>query len=105
MGEGINRRRGETIAHGRLKRLALLWAQAHNYSACAFEVSLPQCRYRADLAAYRSSSKGPGTTAIFECKQALTDLRRDNCAAIATRQRLDKVQRRRQILEQHLRIH
>ena len=45
--------RGETDTHVRLKRLALLWAQANGYSACAAEVSLPQCRYRADVAAYR----------------------------------------------------
>jgi hypothetical protein len=105
MGAGVNNRHGETVAHARLKRLALLWAQAHNYSACAFEVTLPRCRYRADLAAYRPTSNGLGSTAIFECKQALVDLRRDNCRTTATRQRLEKVQRRRQILERHLRIH
>ena len=33
--------RGETATHARLKRLALLWAQAHGYSACAVEVTLP----------------------------------------------------------------
>ena len=46
-------RRGETETHIRLKRLAIIWAQAQGYSACAAEVSLPQCRYRADVAAYR----------------------------------------------------
>ena len=53
MGAGITSRRGETAAHSHLKRLAFLWAQAQGYSACAMEVSLPQCRYRADVAAYR----------------------------------------------------
>ncbi|MEY2561531.1 MAG: hypothetical protein QOG51_1946, partial [Verrucomicrobiota bacterium] len=72
-------RRGETDQHIRLKRLALVWAQANGYSICAAEVSLPQCRYRADVAAYRADGKGPGATAIFECKQARPDLRRDNC--------------------------
>ena len=105
MGAGVNNRRGETVAHARLKRLALLWAQAHDYSACALEVSLPQCRYRADVAAYRPRSNGLGSTAVFECKQALVDLRRDNCRTTVTRQRLENVQRRRQILEKHLRIH
>ena len=52
-------RRGETEAHLGLKRLALLWAQANGYSACAAEVSLPQCRYRADVAAYRRSGRRP----------------------------------------------
>ena len=45
--------RGETAAHARLKRLALIWAQARGYSACAVEVTLPRCRFRADIAAYR----------------------------------------------------
>ena len=93
--------RGETARHLRLKRLALIWAQAHGYSACALEVSLPRCRYRADVAAYRDLQ----CTAIFECKQALVDLRRDNGSTFATEQRLDAVYRRRQILEKHLRVH
>jgi hypothetical protein len=103
MGEELSKRRGETAAHSRLKRLAFLWAQVQGYTAGALEVSLPHCRYRADVAAYR-----PGTamaTAIFECKQARPDLRRDNCATLETRQRLETVYRRRQVLEKHLRIH
>jgi hypothetical protein len=98
-------RRGETETHLRLKRLALLWAQANGYSACAVEVSLPQCRYRADVAAYRPQPKQPGVTAIFECKQARADLRRDNCCSGATRDRLLSVSRRREVLEKHLRVH
>jgi hypothetical protein len=98
-------RRGETDTHVRLKRLALLWAQAKGYSACAAEVSLPQCRYRADVAAYRPQPRQPGVIAIFECKQALADLRRDNCCSDATRERLRSVSRRREVLEKHLRIH
>jgi len=98
-------RRGETATHVRLKRLAILWAQAQGYSACAAEVTLPQCRYRADVAAYRPQPKQAGITAIFECKQALPDLRRDNCCGDATRERLRSVSRRRDVLEKHLRIH
>lgn len=98
-------RRGETVAHNQLKRLAVLWAQAHGYSACAMEVSLPKCRYRADVAAYRPEASGLGSTAIFECKQALVDLRRDNCSSVHTRKRLETVCRRRQVLEKNLRIH
>jgi hypothetical protein len=101
----IEIRRGETAAHGNLKRLAFLWAQAQGYCACAMEVGLPQCRYRADVAAYRPESNGSESTAIFECKQALPDLRRDNCQSDATRRRLETVCQRRQILEKHLRIH
>ena len=98
-------RRAETEAHLRLKRLALLWAQANGYSACAAEVTLPQCRYRADVAAYRSRAREQTVTAIFECKQALPDLRRDNCQTAAARERLASVNRRLQILEKHLRVH
>jgi hypothetical protein len=98
-------RRAETEAHVRLKRLALLWAQANRYTACAAEVTLPQCRYRADVAAFRSRAKEPTVTAIFECKQALPDLRRDNCQAAAARERLRSISRRREVLEKHLRIH
>lgn len=105
MDEGIIRERAETPAHARLKRLALVWAQARGFSACALEVTLPQCRYRADLAAYRQEPNGIGATAIFECKQAFPDLRRDNCCSATTRERLETVFRRRQILEKHLRVH
>ena len=103
MGAGLSK--GETATHARLKRLALLWAQAQGYSACALEVSLPHCRYRADVAAYRPKPSGLGLTAIFECKQALPDLRRDNCCSVAVRARLETVYRRRQILERNLRVH
>lgn len=102
---GARLTRGETETHARLKRLTLLWAQAQGYSACAFEVSLPRCRYRADIAAYRSSPNGIGSTVVFECKQALPDLRRDNCCSAAARERLETICRRRQVLEKHLRVH
>jgi hypothetical protein len=98
-------RRSETEAHVRLKRLALLWAQANRYTACGAEVSLPQCRYRADVAAYRSRPREQTVTAIFECKQALPDLRRDNCESAAARERLRSLSRRREVLEKHLRVH
>jgi hypothetical protein len=107
MDQGIatSGRRGETAAHANLKRLAVLWAQAHGYSACAVEVKLPRCRYRADVAAYRPQPKGIGCTAIFECKQARPDLRKDNYLSVVSRARLETVYRRRQILEKNLRIH
>lgn len=105
MDTAVGSRRAETEAHLRLKRLALLWAQANGYSACAAEVSLPQCRYRADVAAYRARLREQTVTAIFECKQALPDLRRDNCETATTRERLRSLARRREILEKHLRVH
>jgi len=96
---------GETPAHLRLKRLALIFAQQRGYSACALEVSLPRCRYRADVAAYRPNGKQIGTTAVFECKQALVDLRRDNGCTATTLRRLEKVHQRREVLERNLRVH
>lgn len=97
--------RSETQTHLRLKRLAFLWAQAQGFSACAMEVSLPKCRYRADVAAYRSHPRQIGSTAVFECKQALCDLRRDNCQSDSARRRLEAICKRRQLLEMRLRAH
>lgn len=105
MAAGIKRARGETERHVQLKRLAFLWAQAQGFSACALEVSLPKCRYRADVAAYRLAPETIGSTAIFECKQALCDLRRDNCRSEAAREQLEVICQRRQLLEQRLRTH
>jgi hypothetical protein len=96
---------GESEAHLELKRLALIWAQENGYPIAALEVSLPQCRYRADVAAYRPEKTGLGFTAIFECKQSGADLHRDDCRDPTTRARLESAYRRRQILEKHLRIH
>src|SRR5438067_13153648 len=105
MAEELKSRRGETAAHAGLKRLALLWAQSRGYSVCAFEVQLPRCRFRADLAGYRPNGEEIGTTAIFECKQAFLDLRRDNGCSAVTVKRLEKALHRRQVLENTLRIY
>ena len=101
----ITGRHGETTQHARLKQLAFVWAQTHGFSACAMEVTLPRCRYRADMAAYRSVPKQIGSTAVFECKQALCDLRRDNCHSETARLRLEAIYNRRQVLEARLRTH
>jgi hypothetical protein len=96
---------GETARHARLKRLAFLWAQAQGFSACAMEVSLPKCRYRVDVAAYRAHPKQTGATAIFECKQTLCDLRRDNCQSESAHRHLEAICKRRQSLEASLHAH
>src|SRR3954470_11846514 len=101
----VTGRHGETTQHARLKQLAFIWAQTHGFSACAMEVTLPCCRYRADLAGYRSIPKQIGSTAVFECKQALCDLRRDNCRSDSARERLEAICNRRQVLEARLRTH
>jgi hypothetical protein len=69
------------------------------------EVSLPKCRYRADVATCRWRQNKIGSTAIFECKQALCDLRRDNCHSEAALRRLELICKRRQILEARLHEH
>ena len=105
MAAGVTSRQGETTQHARLKQLAFIWAQTHGFSACAMEVTLPRCRYRADMAGYRSVPKQIGSTAIFECKQALCDLRRDNCRSDCARERFEAICNRRHVLETHLRTH
>jgi hypothetical protein len=57
------------------------------------------------LAAYRATRNGIGSTAIFECKQALPDLRRDNGCTETIRRRLETAYSRQQLLEKNLRIH
>jgi len=105
MAARVTSRHGETTQHARLKQLAFIWAQTHGFSACAMEVTLPRCRYRADVAGYRSVPKQIGSTAVFECKQALCDLRRDNCHSESARERLEAICNRRQVLEARLRTH
>src|SRR5437764_12416147 len=105
MAAGIKGRHGETTQHARLKQLAFVWAQMRGFSACAMEVNLPRCRYRADVAAYRSVPKQIGSTVVFECKQALCDLRRDNCHSETARLRLEAIYNRREVLEARLRTH
>jgi hypothetical protein len=105
MDSSLTKSGGESVAHNSLKLASFLWARAQGYSACATEIRIPKCRYRVDVAAYRHEQNRVGSTAIFECKQSLIDLRRDNCDDAATRERLASVYRRRQVLEKHLRIH
>lgn len=105
MDQKLSRERAETAAHIRLKRRAVVWAQAHGYSACALEVGLPRSRYRADMAAYRPGANTFGSTAVFECKRALADLRRDNCSGLTTRKKLDSMSQRRTVLKKRLRVH
>jgi len=105
MAAGVTSIKGETQAHARLKRLAFLWAQVQGFSACGMEVSMPRCRYRADVAGCRWQRKQIQSTAIFECKQVLCDLRRDNCHSERARRRLQTICERRQFLETRLRTH
>jgi hypothetical protein len=87
----------ESPAHLRLKSLAFEWAQASGLSIIASEVSLPKSRFRADLVALEPQ-KG-GKTAIFECKQARSDLLKDSHDSASTRTELEGLASRLRDLE------
>jgi hypothetical protein len=98
----------ESDRHAALKQLAVAWARAEGFSICGFEVRLPNCGYRADVAAYRPErgrTPGIGATAVFECKQARSDFQRDSHSAEPTRARLKTLDARRLKLEELLRVH
>ena len=106
----------ETERHRNLKSIALLWAQAHGFNCCAFEVALPRSNFRADMAAYkpitRASQSDPesdeppiGPTAIFECKQCRADLLNDCALAVSASAELKALHERRATLERLLRVH
>src|SRR5207245_2442363 len=64
--DALQKKKGETETHARLKRLALIFAQQNGYSACTTEVSLPRCRYRADVAAYRPAKSSSSSLSVVE---------------------------------------
>lgn len=94
---------GESASHARLKILALAWAQANGLPIAAPEVRMPRSGYRVDVAA---CARGPaGRTAVFECKQARSDLLKDSHAERATRDRLAELLQRRTTLEALMSTH
>ncbi len=113
---------GESAAHLELKRLALIWAQANGFSIAAREVSLPNLRFRLDVAAYRpasvrvmkrderrgvscaSAAAALGLSAIFECKASRADLVRDCRKSIHLLARMKELTEARSELERYLRI-
>jgi hypothetical protein len=95
--------RGETENHGRLKSLALAWAQANGFSICGVEVRVPRSGYRADVAAMGRGALA--RTAVFECKQSRADLLKDSHAEQETRSRLAELTARRRTLEEMLAVH
>lgn len=95
--------RAETDAHLRLKQLALDWARAEGFATVAPEVRVPRSGFRADVVAARP--EGTAEVAVFECKQARSDLRKDAHAEAATRARLEELLARRAKLEALLAMH
>ena len=91
---------GETVAHARLKQLALDWAAANGFPISAAEVRLPHSGFRVDAAAYRPARRNTtAATIVFECKQARADLLKDARAEEPTRRRLTELLSRRAKLE------
>lgn len=95
---------GETEAHRRLKARAVAWALESGFNAIADEVRLPRAPYRADVVAARIS-KDVTEIAVFECKQARSDLLKDSAAEKRTHARLEQLHERRVALERQLAIH
>ena len=113
----------ESEEHLRLKRLALVWAQAAGYPIAATEVSIPEFQFRVDAAAYRPAREvelrldeqkqtrrrvsvaSLGITAIFECKASRPDYLRDAASLVKTRDRLECLAARRAQHEELLKIH
>ena len=114
---------GESEQHLELKRLSLIWAQANGYPIAAREVSLPNLRFRLDVAAYRPGSAriarrdeqrgvtrsiavpSIGVGAIFECKASRADLVRDCRNSERLRARMKDLTEVRAELEKYLKIH
>jgi hypothetical protein len=115
--------RSESPEHFQLKRLALIWVRENGYAAAAAEVTLPQFRFRLDVAAYRPATTRTtrhdaktgkerrisvaaiGTTAIFECKASRPDYLRDSRSMAATVERLKTLAARKARHEETLQIH
>lgn len=113
--------RTETDAHKELKSLSLVWAMEQGYTCCGLEISLPHSGFRADVAAYKPAYEQRiiefegktirqrlpviGTTAVFECKQARSDLLKDSGIADEIREKLRRLNERRATLERLLKIH
>ena len=100
----------ESEKHLALKRSAALWAQAHGYRMVAPEVTLPNSRYRADVAGYRPDRRSGGVlavgeTVVFECKQSRADFLKDARSVSATISRLEELSERRRGLEDLLGMH
>jgi hypothetical protein len=111
----------ETEAHKELKRLSMRWAREQGYSCRGEEISLPHSGFRADVAAYKPAyeqrtvefegktlrQRHPviGATAVFECKQSRADLLNDSCLSGKTREKLKRLNERRETLERLLKVH
>ncbi|MDB6117855.1 MAG: hypothetical protein JWO08_1636 [Verrucomicrobiaceae bacterium] len=100
--------RSETAAHRALKRAAVLWAQVQGFNLVAEEVRIPRSSYRADVVACETTLKGGPRvlrSAIFECKQARSDLLKDSRAIQHTTERIAELMARKHELDRLLGLH
>jgi len=120
-GDGTNEiaaaKRGETANHASLKSLAMAWARVQGMAIIAPEVSFPHRKFRVDLAACCPSRKAPSrnpktsitsvlkVAAVFECKQARSDLIRDSKRRELIATRLKALEERKNPMEALLNLH
>ncbi|HEY0791089.1 MAG TPA: hypothetical protein VGD78_08495 [Chthoniobacterales bacterium] len=103
--------RSETALHFGLKQRAAAWAYERGFRSLAFEVQAPRSAFRVDVAAYRAFRQTDAVfsptslVAVFECKQARSDLLRDNRRRARLQERLAELQDRRATLEKLLQVH
>ena len=100
--------RSETAAHRALKRAAVLWAQVQGFNLVAEEVRIPRSSYRADVVACETTLKGGPRvlrSAVFECKQARSDLLKDSRAIHHTTERIGELMARKHELDRLLGLH
>ena len=100
--------RSESAAHRALKRAAALWAQEQGFNLVAEDVRIPRSSYRADVVAADSTLVGGPRiqrTAVFECKQARSDLLKDSREVLKTTQRIAELSQRKHELDRLLGLH
>lgn len=100
--------RSETAAHQALKRAAVFWAQVNGFNLVAEEVRIPRSSYRADVVACDTTLKGGPQvlrTAVFECKQARSDLLKDSRIIRETALRIEELTHRKHELDRLLGVH
>ncbi len=110
-------KRGETASHAGLKTLSMAWAMEQGLSITAPEVSFPYRKFRVDVAACAPVRRSPSRNSkphltsvlkaavVFECKQARSDLIRDNKRHALISRRLKAMEERKSRMEALLNLH
>ncbi len=120
-GDGTNQvapaKRGETANHASLKSLVMVWARVQGMAIMSPEVSFPHRKFRVDVAACCPARKAPSrnpktiitsvlkVAAVFECKQARSDLIRDSKRRELISAKLKALEERKNRMEALLHLH